>query len=268
MAAAAHATHVMWLGQLYELILPGLEDWRCGSTAQPVIPSMRGGAEHLSERHSRHGISHIESESKTEPSDVSVVVATLAPSRAGLPGSRSDASVGFEQYRDMIESHVEEQRGRLIEFGRDRFVLRFDFYASALNAATEILFYILEDNAESDSIARPDVRIGVHTGKESEDLVGTAERIMHRSEPTRVAITREVFDSINGIFDLGFEPLDNATSPDGDEKITEGYLVLMPWQEDVPESRKLPVPPTNHFSTVVAVILAVLVGIAFSAWQQ
>jgi hypothetical protein len=47
------------------------------------------------------------------------------------------------------------------------------------------------------------------------------------------------------------------------------YLpVLMPWQEDVPESKKLPVPPTKHFPSVVAAILAVLVGIVFYAWQQ
>jgi len=227
---------------------------------------MRSAAEHPAKRNSRHWRSHIKSE--TEPPDVSVVVATIAPPRAGLPGSRSDAPVGFEQYRDMIENHVEEQRGRLVEFGTDRLVLRFDFYAGALNVATDILFDILEEHAESDSIARPDVRIGVHTGKESDDLVGRAERIMHRSEPTRVAITREVFDSIDGIFDLGFEALDNATSPDDAAKITEGYLVLMPWQEDVPESKKIPVPPTKHFPTVIAAILAVLVGIVFYAWQQ
>ena len=117
-------------------------------------------------------------------------------------------------YREQIELHVRQVRGRLVDFTGDNFLAEFRSPSQAVRCAVEIQQVLRALNANLSTERKMQFRMGVHLGEvraEGERLFGTginiAARLEGLAEPGGLCISSKVYDEVRGKLDLGFEDL-------------------------------------------------------------
>jgi adenylate cyclase len=154
-------------------------------------------------------------------------------------GQRNESlSLGLvEEQRKLIRPILKKHNGREIKTIGDAFLVEFSSALEAVRCAYDIQRAIRELNFSLPEENRVHLRVGVHLGDVVEsggDISGDAVNVASRVEPLAedggICLSRQVYDSVNGKFDLelqslGKKPLKNVSEP------LEVYKVVMPWFE-------------------------------------
>ena len=131
-----------------------------------------------------------------------------------LMADDEDATVRtVEAYREQIELHVRQARGRM-DFTGDNFLAEFRSPTEAVRCAVKIQQVLHALNANVSSERRMHFRMGVHMGEirvEGERLFGTginiAARLEGLADPGGLCISSSVYDEVRSKLDLVFEDL-------------------------------------------------------------
>src|SRR5215469_4139590 len=116
--------------------------------------------------------------------------------------------------RAIIDSLIEEHRGRFVNAAGDSVMAEFASVVEAVNCAVDIQQRLRTENAELAPTRRMEFRIGVNLGDvmvESEQIYGdgvnVAARLESLAEPGGICISRTVYENIQNKLTLSDEDL-------------------------------------------------------------
>ncbi len=162
----------------------------------------------------------------------------------------------LEEYRNLARPIFRRHNGREVKTMGDAFLVEFQSALEAVRCAYDIQRAARELNFSLPNEKRMRLRIGVHLGDvvaAGEDIVGDAVNVASRIEPLAeeggVCLTRQVYDSIQGKFELGMESLGekilkNISTPVG------VYRVVMPWEGWRTVARERAEPDRNRIAVL------------------
>lgn len=145
-----------------------------------------------------------------------------------------------EEQRKLIRPILSRHSGREVKTMGDAFLAEFPSALEAVRCAYDIQRAIRELNFSLPGDRRVLLRVGVHLGDVVEsngdisgDAVNVASRIEPLAEDGGVCLTRQVYESVQGKFELPFvslgpKTLKNVVVP------MEVFKISMPWTEVVP----------------------------------
>lgn len=140
-----------------------------------------------------------------------------------------------EEQRKLIRSIFPRHHGREVKTIGDAFLIEFPSALDAVRCAFDIQRAMREFNITLAEDKRIHLRIGLHLGDvvDSEgdisgDAVNVASRIEALAEDAGVCLTRQIYDHVNGKFELpllslGSRQLKNVNAP------IEVFKIKMPW---------------------------------------
>ena len=163
-----------------------------------------------------------------------------------------------EEQRKLVRPILLRHNGREVKTIGDAFLVEFPNALDAVRAAYDIQRATREFNVSLPEDRRIHLRVGIHLGDVTEehgdisgDAVNVASRIEPLAEDGGVCFTRQVFDQVEGKFELpltslGPKQLKNVSKP------VEVYAVQMPWNltvskkaESLPRERIAVLPFAN-----------------------
>lgn len=162
--------------------------------------------------------------------------------------------VMIHRHDQMSKSAIEQHGGKVIKMIGDSAMAEFPEPGSAARGAVEIQRQFFKLNSTLPSDQRIQVRIGVHTGvgfrKDHDvfgDVVNVAARIVKRTAPAQILISRPMYDSISTEGDLHCRWLNRLTM-DGRTEQEDVYEVIWTDAEAYREiqekmSSSSPIPP-------------------------
>jgi class 3 adenylate cyclase/cell division septation protein DedD len=115
----------------------------------------------------------------------------------------------IHRHDELARSVVQQYRGRVIKTIGDSAMAEFPDPASAVRSGVEIERQFLQLNSTLPQSQRVEVRIGIHSGigfRKGDDLFGevvnVAARIVKRTAPAQILISRTVYDAVSKESDL------------------------------------------------------------------
>jgi serine/threonine protein kinase/class 3 adenylate cyclase len=133
--------------------------------------------------------------------------------------------VMIHRHDEMAKRSIEQQDGRVIKMIGDSAMAEFPDPGSAVRAAVDIERQFLKLNATLPEEQRIQVRIGIHTGvgfrKENDvfgDVVNVASRIVRRTAPAQILISRAMYEAVSTEQDLQCRCLNKLTMDGRTEK--------------------------------------------------
>jgi serine/threonine protein kinase/class 3 adenylate cyclase len=140
--------------------------------------------------------------------------------------------VMIHRHDQMSKSAIEQHGGKVIKMIGDSAMAEFPEPGSAVRGAVEIQRQFLKLNSALPEDQRIQVRIGIHTGvgfrKDHDvfgDVVNVAARIVKRTAPAQILISRPMYDSVSTEQDLHCRWLNRLTM-DGRTEKEEIYEVV------------------------------------------
>ena len=140
--------------------------------------------------------------------------------------------VMIHRHDQMSKSAIEQHGGKVIKMIGDSAMAEFPEPGSAVRGAVEIQRQFLKLNSTLPEDQRVQVRIGIHTGvgfrKDHDvfgDVVNVAARIVKRTSPAQILISRPMYDSISTEQDLHCRWLNRLTM-DGRTEQEDVYEVV------------------------------------------
>src|SRR5216684_9169144 len=132
-----------------------------------------------------------------------------------LMGENEEATLStLSSYRKLIDSFIEQHRGRFVNSAGDSVLAEFASVVNAVQCAVEIQSTLKTENANLPSQCRMEFRIGVNLGDvmvEGEQIYGdgvnVAARLESLAEPGGICISGKVHQEIKGKLTLGYEDL-------------------------------------------------------------
>ena len=119
-----------------------------------------------------------------------------------------------EEQRKLVRPILHRHNGREVKTMGDAFLVEFHSALDAVRCSYDIQRGVREYNFSKPEERRVHMRVGVHLGDvvESEgdisgDAVNVASRIEPLAEDGGVCLTRQVYESVKGKFELGMESL-------------------------------------------------------------
>ncbi len=140
-----------------------------------------------------------------------------------------------EEQRKLIRPILQRHSGREVKTMGDAFLVEFPSALDAVRCAYDIQRATREFNISLPEDRRIHLRVGLHLGDVVEsqgdisgDAVNVASRIEGLAEDGGVCLSRQVYDHVQGKFELplislGTRPLKNVSAP------TEVFKMAMPW---------------------------------------
>jgi TolB-like protein/class 3 adenylate cyclase/Tfp pilus assembly protein PilF len=128
-------------------------------------------------------------------------------------------------YREEVELHVRQHRGRLVDFTGDEFLAEFPTALESVRCAVEIQKVLEARNSELPSERRMLFRMGIHLGDVAAqgerlygDGVNIAARLQALADPGGVCVSGHVHDLVHtklgvGFDDLGTKSVKNIPAP-------------------------------------------------------
>jgi TolB-like protein/Tfp pilus assembly protein PilF len=165
-----------------------------------------------------------------------------------------------DEQRKIIRPILNKRNGREVKTMGDAFLVGFTNALDAVRCAYDIQRASREFNISQPNDMRIKLRIGLHLGDVEEsngDIFGDAVNVASRIEPLAeaggVCLSRQVYDQVQGKFELpltsiGARALKNVSSP------IEVYKIVMPWDDEKPapsaqlDSRRIAVLPLANIS--------------------
>ncbi len=147
--------------------------------------------------------------------------------------NEADALRLLEEQERIVRPILAAHRGREVKSTGDGFLVEF---ASALEAARCAVAIQTSLHARNAGAASPiELRIGVHLGDVEErgddifgDAVNVASRLQPVAEPGGVAVSRQVYDQLDGKLDLALERLPPQRLK-GVGGAVEAFRIVLPW---------------------------------------
>ncbi len=152
----------------------------------------------------------------------------------------------LEEQRKVVRPVLSRHNGREVKTIGDAFLVEFESALDAVRCAYDVQRAVREFNISLPEGKRVHLRVGIHLGDVVEskgDISGDAVNVASRVEPLAedggVCLTRQVFDHVQGKFELpmtsvGPKSLKNVSAP------VEVFKMVMPWEgEKAPEQSKL-----------------------------
>jgi adenylate cyclase len=162
-----------------------------------------------------------------------------------------------DEHRKVIRPILSRHNGKEVKTIGDAFLVEFSSALDAIRCAYDIQRAIREFNFSLPEESKIHLRVGVHLGDviESEgdisgDAVNIASRIEQFAGDGGVCLTRQVYDSVRGKFELKMQVLGVKSLKNVNEPI-EVFEVVMPWIDD---SREASQRGQQEFQTRVAIL--------------
>src|SRR5216684_1167921 len=143
-----------------------------------------------------------------------------------LMGKDEEATLRtLSAYRKIIDSLIENHRGRFVNSAGDSVLAEFRSVVDAVNCAVEIQSALKAENGSLPPERRMEFRIGVNSGDmmvESEQIYGdgvnVAARLESLAEPGGICVSGVVYDQVKGKLalsyqDLGAQQVKNIAEP-------------------------------------------------------
>ena len=157
-----------------------------------------------------------------------------------LMGEDEEATLRtLSAYRKIIDSLIENHRGRFVNSAGDSVLAEFTSVVEAVNCAVEIQTSLKTENTELPPERRMEFRIGVNSGDvmvEGEQIYGdgvnVAARLESLADPGGICISRTVHENIKNKLPLEFEDL-------GEQAVKNIAEPVHIWRVVMDESRPL-----------------------------
>lgn len=141
-----------------------------------------------------------------------ILVADVAGYSRLMQDDEPDTVAALDQARAIFRSHVDANRGRVVDMAGDSVLAVFGTATGAVQASLAIQSSLNEGGAQVPDNRRMAFRIGVHLGDVIEkpdgtiygDGVNVAARLEGLAEPGGVVVSGAVHDSLRGRFGLGY----------------------------------------------------------------
>jgi len=172
------------------------------------------------------------------------------------------------EYRGLVERHVHEHRGRLVDFVGDNFLAEFSSALESMQCAIAIQEAVREHNASVPEDRQMFFRIGAHVGDvhiEDGRLFGEGVNIAARLESLAdaggICASESVYVQVRNrlnldVEDVGEQALKNIPNPVHAYRVRVGTdAVAAPDTEVSPPTRKLPVLPAVISLIVVLALI-------------
>jgi adenylate cyclase len=114
-------------------------------------------------------------------------------------------------YRKLIDSLIEQHRGRFVNSAGDSVLAEFASVVNAVQCAVEIQNILKTENASLPSERRMEFCIGINLGDVIVDGVNVAARLENLAEPGGICIAANVYDQIKHKLRLSYEDLGEQT---------------------------------------------------------
>src|ERR1700730_11494289 len=131
----------------------------------------------------------------------------------------------IHRHDELARSVVQQHKGKVVKTIGDSAMAEFPDPGSAVRAGVEIERQVLKLNSTLPQNQRVEVRIGIHSGvgfRKGNDLFGdvvnVAARIVRRTAPAQILISRAVYEAISKESDLHCQWLSKYTSDGRTEK--------------------------------------------------
>ena len=175
------------------------------------------------------------------------------------------------EYRAVIVSQVERQRGRIVDAKGDAILAEFASVVNAVSCAVEVQRELAERNQRLPIARRMQFRIGVNLGdvivKDEAiygDGVNVAARIETLASPGGICISRLVYDYVKNKLPLSYEYL-GRKSVKNIAELVEVYRVSEAPPGALPKARTHNVWPRSWRKAVVVSAIALAIGAAVLA---
>ena len=155
------------------------------------------------------------------------------------------------RHEKLAKSVVQQHKGRIIKTIGDSAMAEFPDPSSAVRAAVEIERQFLKANSTLPQNQRVDIRIGIHSGsgyRKANDLFGdvvnVAARIVKRTAPAQILISRTVYEAVSKESDLHCQWLSKFTI---DGRVEKEDIFEVKWAdaEAYSETRDRPAGPAS-----------------------
>ena len=172
--------------------------------------------------------------------------------------------VMIHRHDEMAKHAIEQHEGKVIKMIGDSAMAEFSDPASAVRAAAEIQSQFLKLNSALPENQRIQVRIGIHTGvgfrKGSDvfgDVVNLASRVVKRSGPAQILISRAMYEAVSDEPDMRCRRLGPLTI-DGHAEKEDIYEVVWTDAEAYREMQERlaspsPIPPRYEVLSQIGV---------------
>lgn len=176
------------------------------------------------------------------------------------------------KYRQIIAALIEKHEGRVVDSPGDNLLAEFGSSLNAARGAIEIQRILERENGKRPENRRMDFRIGLNLGdiihKDDRiygDGVNVAARLESLADPGGIAISRGIYEQIEGRLDVGFADLGAHTVKNIKKPVNVYKVLLCPKEEaqiiDGPRVK----PPIRRW--VAAAIIGLLTAVGgFAIW--
>jgi len=181
----------------------------------------------------------------------------------------------LKSYRKLIESLINEHRGRLVDSPGDNMLAEFASVVDALRCAWDIQSEIKSRNSDLPENRRMTFRIGVNLGDVIEeegriygDGVNVAARLESLSEPGGISISGIVYNQVKNKLQFRYEDQGEQSVKNIDEPV-QVYRVLMGSESTgkVAVKQKTASKWKRNIAVALVVFLLILTGAATVIWD-
>jgi class 3 adenylate cyclase len=178
-----------------------------------------------------------------------------------LTGEDEDATHRCpSEYLDLIATTIKSNHGKVVHYGGDAVLAKFEAAIDAVSCATAIQGLLAERNEDLVDNRKLQFRIGVNLGDVIEDRgdiygdgVNVAARLESLAEPGGICISESVYSAIGTKLGLGYEYLGEQKVKNIDRPVRTYAVDLSSLEHDSPSST-LVVEPMKGQKPVVAVL--------------
>jgi adenylate cyclase len=184
-----------------------------------------------------------------------------------LMGQNEEATLRtLSAYRKVIDSYIENHRGRFVNSAGDSVLADFASVVEAVNCAAEIQSALKAENASLPPERRMEFRIGVNSGDvmvEGEQIYGdgvnVAARLESLADPGGICISATVHDQVKGKLTLRYQDLGEQQVKNIAEPVRVWRVVLD--GSALPQRETLRIPRKYWHAAVFSFVgLAILIG--------
>jgi adenylate cyclase len=181
-------------------------------------------------------------------------------------GEDEEATLGtLSAYRKIIDSLIENHRGRFVNSAGDSVLAEFTSVVEAVNCAVEIQTVLKTENRNLPPGRQMRFRIGVNLGDvmiEGEQIYGdgvnVAARLESLAEPGGICISRTVYENVRNKLPLGYEDLGEQTVKNIAEPVHVWRVLL---DGALPSPRVARIPPKYWRGGILSVTgVAIAIG--------
>lgn len=179
----------------------------------------------------------------------------------------------LKAYRKLINSLIQEHRGRVVDSPGDNILAEFSSVVDAVECAVMIQQKLKEKNAKLPENRRMEFRIGINLGDVIEDEeriygdgVNIAARVEGLAEAGGICISRKAYDEVKNKLNLGYENIGEHSVKNIIEPVRIYRVLMDPKDAGKVIEKVMPKPPRRKWIWLAAAAV-ILIAVGALTWQ-